>query len=42
MKDSAGKAMLLIENITSVDAAIELLAQMSGQTIKSSNEIFSK
>jgi transcription-repair coupling factor (superfamily II helicase) len=42
MKDSAGKAMLVIEDIKSVDSAIELLAQMAGQEIKSSKEIFSK
>jgi transcription-repair coupling factor (superfamily II helicase) len=42
MKDSAGKAMLLIENITTVDAAIELLANMVGQTSRSSKEILSR
>jgi transcription-repair coupling factor (superfamily II helicase) len=42
MKDSGGKAMLLIENIKTVDAAIELLTQMAGPTVKSSREILSK
>jgi transcription-repair coupling factor (superfamily II helicase) len=44
MRDSAGKAMLVVENITTVDAAIELLSQMSGQPVKakSPNEILSK
>jgi transcription-repair coupling factor (superfamily II helicase) len=42
MKDSAGKAMLVVENISSVDAAIELLAQMSGQSFKSASEILSR
>jgi transcription-repair coupling factor (superfamily II helicase) len=42
MKDSAGKAMLVVENITTVDAAIELLSQMAGQTPRSVSEILSK
>lgn len=42
VKDSAGKAMLLVENIKTVDTAIELLAQMSGQSFKSAKEIFSR
>lgn len=42
VKDSAGKAMLVVEDIKSVDAAIELLTQMSGLPVKSPNEIFSR
>jgi transcription-repair coupling factor (superfamily II helicase) len=42
MKDSAGKAMLVVESIKTVDAAIDLLNQMVGPTVKSSREIFSK
>jgi transcription-repair coupling factor (superfamily II helicase) len=42
MKDSAGKAMLAIENIKTVDAAIELLSQMADQMPKSAIEILSK
>ena len=43
MKDTAGKAMLVIEGIKTVDAAIELLRQMAGQTvIKSDKEILSR
>lgn len=42
MRESAGKAMLLIENITSVDAAIELLHQMSHQTSRPASEILSR
>ncbi len=42
MKDSAGKAMLIIEEIKTVDSAIEFLTQMVGLEIKSSNEIVSK
>jgi transcription-repair coupling factor (superfamily II helicase) len=42
MKDSAGKAMLLVDNIKTVDEAIELLSQMNGQAAKSNKEIFSK
>jgi transcription-repair coupling factor (superfamily II helicase) len=41
VKDTAGKAMLLIEDIKSVDAAIDILNQMAGQS-KSANEILSK
>ncbi len=43
LKDSAGKAMLVIDGIKSVDSAIELLSQMSVQTaIKSDSEILSR
>jgi hypothetical protein len=42
MRDSAGKAMLVVEDIPSVDAAIELLSQMTDQPLKSTNEIFSR
>jgi transcription-repair coupling factor (superfamily II helicase) len=42
MKDTAGKAMLQIENIPTVDSAIELLSQMEGQNVKSSKEIASR
>jgi transcription-repair coupling factor (superfamily II helicase) len=42
MKDTGGKAMLVIDAIPSVDAAIELLTQMAGPTVKSSREIFSR
>jgi transcription-repair coupling factor (superfamily II helicase) len=42
MKDSGGKAMLLIESIRTVDAAIELLTQMAGPTVISSKEILSR
>jgi transcription-repair coupling factor (superfamily II helicase) len=42
MKDSAGKAMLVIESIKTVDAAIDLLGQMTIQTPKSAKEILSK
>lgn len=42
MKDSAGKAMLVIEDVKTVDAAIELFNQMAGPTVKSSNEILSR
>ena len=41
MRDSGGKAMLLIEEIKSVDAAIEIFQQMD-QRSKSANEILSK
>lgn len=41
MKDTAGKAMLVVEDIKSVDAAIELLRGMSGQA-KPSSEIISR
>jgi transcription-repair coupling factor (superfamily II helicase) len=43
IKDSAGKAVLLVDGIKTVDAAIELLQQMAGYTaIKSDNEILSR
>ena len=42
MRESAGKAMLLIENISSVDAAIELLHSMTHQTAKPASEILSR
>ncbi len=42
MRESAGKAMLVIENITSVDAAIELLQNMTHQTAKPVSEILSR
>jgi transcription-repair coupling factor (superfamily II helicase) len=42
MKDSAGKAMLVVEHVTTVDTAIELLSQMSGHALKSAKEILSK
>lgn len=44
MRDSAGKAMLVIDDITSVDAAIELLKQMEigYQTSRPASEILSK
>ncbi len=42
MKDSQGKAMLLIDSIPTVDAAIDLLTQMAGPTVKSSSEILSR
>lgn len=42
IKDSAGKAMLAIENITSVNAAIDLLNEMAGQIPKSANEMVSR
>lgn len=42
MKDSAGKAMLVIEGIKTVDAAIDLLSQMAIQNPKSVNETLSK
>jgi hypothetical protein len=34
--------MLLIEDVKTVDVAIELLSQMSGQDKRSSSEILSK
>ncbi len=34
--------MVVIENITTVDAAIELLNQMAGPAVKSPKEILSK
>ncbi|MBL0741777.1 transcription-repair coupling factor [Chryseolinea lacunae] len=42
MKDSAGKAMLVIEGIKTVDAAIDLLGQMAIQSPKSLNETLSR
>jgi transcription-repair coupling factor (superfamily II helicase) len=42
MRETAGKATLVIENITSVDAAIELLHHMGIQTARAANEILSK
>jgi transcription-repair coupling factor (superfamily II helicase) len=42
MRDSAGKAMLLVESILTVDAAIELLTQMAGPTVRSSSDILSR
>jgi transcription-repair coupling factor (superfamily II helicase) len=42
VRESAGKAMLLVENITSVDAAIELLHNMGYQTARPAREILSK
>lgn len=42
MRDAAGKAMLLVEAIPSVDAAIEFLSQMAGPTVKSSSDILSR
>jgi len=41
MRDSGGKAMLIVDNIRSVDAAIEIMRQMD-QTSKSASEILSK
>ena len=42
MKDTAGKAMLVIQGIKTVDAAIELLNLLADHPIKSANEILSK
>ncbi len=42
MRDQAGKAMLVIENVKSVDSAIELFHQMIGRVSKSANEIISR
>jgi transcription-repair coupling factor (superfamily II helicase) len=42
MRDSAGKAMLVVESINTVDAAIEFLNQIAGPTVRSSSEILSK
>ncbi len=42
MKDTAGKAMLVIDQIKTVDSAIELLSRLADQPIKSANEILSK
>ena len=42
MKDTAGKAMLVMDSIKAVDAAIELLSRLVDHPIKSANEILSK
>ncbi len=42
MKDTAGKAMLFMEGIKTVDGAIELLNRLADYPIKSANEILSK
>jgi transcription-repair coupling factor (superfamily II helicase) len=42
MRDSGGKAMLVIEEIKTVDSAIDLLTRMTGQEIKSGSTILSK
>ena len=42
MKDTAGKAMLFMEGIKTVDGAIELLNRLADHPIKSANEILSK
>jgi transcription-repair coupling factor (superfamily II helicase) len=42
MKDSGGKAMLIVDAIKTVDAAIDLLGRMAGQESKSVKEILSK
>lgn len=42
LKDTAGKAMLLIDHISTVDAAMDLLSQMAGPTVRPSSVIFSK
>jgi transcription-repair coupling factor (superfamily II helicase) len=42
MRESAGKAMLVVENITSVDASIDLLHYMSHQTARPTSEILSR
>ena len=42
MRDQAGKAMLVIEDVKSVDNAIDLLNQMIGRLSKSASEIPSK
>lgn len=42
IRDTAGKAILIIENITSVDGAIELFDQIAGPSIKSSSDILSR
>jgi len=42
VKDTAGKALLVIEQIKTVDSAIELLGVMAAQISKSANEILSK
>lgn len=42
MRDQGGKAMLVIEDVRSVDGAIELLSHMIGRLFKSSIDILSK
>jgi transcription-repair coupling factor (superfamily II helicase) len=42
MKDSAGKAILVVDPIKTVDAAIDLFTQIAGPTVKASSEIFSR
>ena len=43
MKDSGGKAMLVVENVKTVDVAIDVLRQMTNQfDTKSAKEILSK
>jgi transcription-repair coupling factor (superfamily II helicase) len=42
MRDAAGKAMLFVENIPTVDGAIDFLSQMAGPTVKSSSDILSR
>ena len=42
MKDSAGKAVLMIEHIKTVDSAIELFSHMEAQPFNSPKEILSK
>jgi transcription-repair coupling factor (superfamily II helicase) len=42
MKDSGGKAMLIVDAIKTVDAAIDLLGRMTGQESRSVKEILSK
>jgi transcription-repair coupling factor (superfamily II helicase) len=42
MRDQSGKAMLAIENVKSVDHAIELFHHMIGRLTKSSNETVSR
>lgn len=42
MRDQAGKATLTIENVKSVDVAIDLLHQIVGRMVKSANETISK
>jgi transcription-repair coupling factor (superfamily II helicase) len=42
MKDQAGKAMLVIEEVKSVDSAIELFHHMIGRLSKSTSEISSR
>lgn len=42
MRDSAGKAMLVVDNITSVDAAIELLRSIGQPAARPASEILSR